>query len=108
MADFTPSKTNNFPAGVNYNPGTSTILAAGDSGNIKVLGSPGTPAIKLTDMTQQYATTLSSDSTVKGGGNFINGSASVLTSGTINSNTANKVGTYGPAGPSLGYSILGE
>ena len=99
MANFVLTKNVNYPSGVNAydattSPPTGPILAAGDSGNIVTIGPPGVAAVKLTDMTQQSATTQAADSTVKGGGG--------------NNITAAQVSTYGPAGPSKGYSILGE
>ena len=99
MANFVLTKNNNYNAGVNPVPGTDTI-GVYDSGSIVTIPQPGqSTSPKLTDGTQQSATTQACDSTVPAGGNFINGSG---TDGT------NKVSTYGPAGPSLGFSILGE
>jgi hypothetical protein len=100
MANFVLTKNNNIAAGVNPIPGTDTITVY-DSGSIVTIPQPGqSTSPKLVDGTQQAATTAACDSTVPGGGNFINGAGA----GT----TYVKTATYGPAGNSLGYSILGE
>jgi hypothetical protein len=98
MANFVLTKNNKYNAGVNPVPGTDTITVY-DSGSIVTIPQPGGSAVKLTDGTQQSATTAACDSTVPGLGNCVNGSG---TDGT------NKVSTYGPAGNALGFSILGE
>jgi hypothetical protein len=86
MANFTLTKNTNYPAGNGQ--------VAGDSGNIRTIPQPGqATGPKLTDGTQQSATTATADSTVPGLGNCM---------------TAAMVSTYGPAGNALGYSILGE
>ena len=96
---FVLTKNNNQAAGVNPAPGTDTITVY-DSGSITTIPQPGqSTGPKLTDGTQQSATTATCDSTVPGGGNFINGAGV---------GSGNQVSTYGPAGNSLGYSILGE
>lgn len=92
MANFVLSKNNKYNAGVNPVPGTDSITVY-DSGSIVTIPQPGGSAVKLTDGTQQSATTQAADSTVAGGGNFID---------------ANHVSTYGAAGNAKGYSILGE
>jgi hypothetical protein len=90
------SKNANTQNGVSGNG--KTISAGGDSGNITTIPQPGqSSAPKLTDMTQQSATTRSSDQTVSGVGNCINGSGV---------GSGNQVATYGPAGNSLGYSLI--
>lgn len=96
MANYLLTKSTNTHQGVNTQPGAgvdTTIVAAGDSGSITTIPQPGGSAVKLTDMTQQSATTAQADSTVASGGNFI---------------TKAQVATFGPAGNSLGYSILGS
>jgi len=86
MADFTLTKNTNYPAG--------NGVAVYDSGSITTIPQPGQASgAKLTDGTQQSATTATCDSTVPALGNCM---------------TAAMVSTYGPAGNSKGYSILGE
>lgn len=90
MAHFVLTKNNNYPAGVNPVPGTDTITVY-DSGDIVTIPQPGGSAVKLTDGTQQSATTQACDSTVPAGGNYISKA---------------QVPTYGPAGNALGYSLI--
>lgn len=94
---YTLNKSTNYPAGVAA-PGT-TVVPGGDSGSITTIAQPGGAAKKLTDTTQQSATTAKVDGTVPGVGNCTNGSGK---------GTGNQVPTYGPAGNSLGYSIQGS
>lgn len=86
MANFTLTKNTNYQAG-------NGVGLANDSGSIVTIPQPGGSAAKLTDGTQQSATTATCDSTIPAGGNYI---------------TKAQVATYGPAGNSKGYSILGE
>lgn len=88
---FVINKNNNIPAGVNQKPGSNSVIVY-DSGNITTVGQPGQgTGPKLTNGTQQSATTNSCDSSIKGGGN--------------NYPTAAEV-TYG--GAANGFSILHE
>lgn len=105
MANFTLTKNANTQNGVSGNGLTVSVY---DSGSIVTIPQPGGSAVKLTDGTQQSATTATCDSTLPGDGNSIRGVASVLTSGGINSNGQNQVPTYGPSGCAPGYSVLGE
>jgi hypothetical protein len=82
---FVVNKNANIPAGIG---GSISVY---DSGNIVRVGNPGGTTIKLTDGTQQSATTNSSDSTIAGGGSFY---------------TNAQESTYG--GLSNGYSLLHE
>ena len=64
---FTIVENENYPEGVSY--GNSVIVY--DSGSITTVPQPGqSTGPKLTDGTQQAATTQSCDSTISGGGNF--------------------------------------
>jgi hypothetical protein len=88
---FALTKNTNYLDGVSGNGNTVAVY---DSGSIVTIPQPGqSTSPKLFDGTQQSATTQACDSTIAGGGNFI---------------TKAQVATYGPAGASLGYSILGE
>ena len=109
MANFVLTKNANYGAGMNAGKfAGDSIVPYSPGANIVTIPQPGTSTTtKLIDPTQQSATTQASDSTVKGGGNFYEGDGPVYRQGGV-ANSASAVGTYGPAGNSKGYSILGE
>lgn len=97
---FTLTKNSNYQ---NYELAavkTATITPY-DSGSILGTVPPGKTGLKLTDGTQQSATTAKADATAGNDGNFVGHE----TDPTVN----DKDNLYGPTnGQSKGYSLLGE
>jgi hypothetical protein len=112
---FSLTKNTNYGAGVQAGTFANTSVVPYSPGaNIVTIPQPGTSTTtKLIDATQQSATTSTVDSTISGGGNFVEGDGPVFSATNASNNrgvanSASQVPTYGPAGNSKGYSILGE